>query len=282
MLVYALALFFFAGMDAASKYLALRHPLPMVAWTRYFVHLLWMTAIFMPSMGRQLVQVQRPHWVLLRGACLVGITVFMMLALRRLPLAEATSIVYLAPLLVVVLAQPVLHERIGRLRWCAVLGGFAGVMLIIRPGSDLDPLGVACALLVALCMTAYQLFTRVLSYSENAVAMLYYSALLGTAVFGVLLPWFWFSEMPSLLEILLYLCLGSFGFFGHLCFTLAFRDAPASVLAPISYAQLLWAALLGWLAFEQVPDALSVLGMLIITAGGVVVALAERSRAQSG
>lgn len=278
MLVYALALLLFSGMDALSKYLALRHPVPQVAWMRYSIHLLLMTSLFGPAMGRNLVSTKRTRLVLVRSACLVGITLCMMLALRRLPLAEATSILFLAPLLVVLLARPVLQERIGLMRWLAVLAGFCGVLMVVRPSGELDAIGVALAVATALSSTAYQLLTRILSHTENAVVMLYYSALIGTLVFSVSLPWFWFAELPSLFDALLYCSLGVLGFAGHLCFTLAFRDAPASLLAPITYLQLVWAGLLGWLVFGQTPDRLSLLGMAIVGASGIVVAIAGARR----
>ncbi|MEC5387319.1 DMT family transporter [Uliginosibacterium sp. H3] len=278
MLVYALALLFFSGMDAVSRYLALRHPVPQVAWLRYGVHLLLMTVIFGPSMGRTLLHTQRRALILLRSLCLFFITLFMMFALRRLPLAEATSILFVAPLLVVLLARPVLQERIGVVRWVAVLVGFSGVLLVVRPGGDLDAIGVGFALMTALAGTAYQLMTRILSHTENPIVMLYYSALVGTVLFGVSLPWFWFEAMPSLLDAVLYGSLGVLGFVGHLCFTLAYRDAPASLLAPVTYLQLVWAGLLGWLIFGQLPDGYTLLGMLIVAASGIVVAIAGRAQ----
>ncbi|MDB5814369.1 MAG: putative permease, superfamily [Rhodocyclales bacterium] len=275
-LIYALALLFFSGMDAASKYLALRHPVPQVAWMRYSVHLLLMTVIFAPTMGRGLVSTRRSGLVVLRAMCLVAITLCMMFALRRLPLAEATSILFVAPLLVVLLARPVLRERIGIVRWSTVLAGFAGVLLVVRPSGTLDSIGVAFALATAFSSTAYQLLTRILSRTDNAVVMLYYSALAGTVVFGLSLPWFWFDVVPSPLDAALYCSLGVLGFIGHLCFTLAFRDAPASLLAPVTYLQLVWAGLLGWLIFSQVPDGYTLLGMSIVAASGVVVTLIGR------
>jgi drug/metabolite transporter (DMT)-like permease len=276
MLIYAFALLLFSCMDAVSKYMALRHPVPQVAWMRYSVNLLMMTAIFAPSMRRRLVTTQRGFLVFLRSICLVAITLGMMLALRRLPLAEATSILFVAPLLVVLLARPVLRERIGAARWSAVVAGFCGVLLVVRPSGALDGIGVAFALATALSSTGYQLLTRILSHTENAVVMLYYAALAGTIVFGLSLPWFWYETVPSTLEAVLYGSLGALGFVGHLCFNLAFRDAPASLLAPVTYLQLVWAGLLGWLIFAQVPDGYTLLGMLIVAVSGVVVAVIGR------
>jgi len=276
MLIYAFALLLFSCMDALSKYLALRHPVPQVAWMRYIVNLLLMTGIFAPSMRGRLVTTQRGFLVFLRAMCLVAITLCMMFALRRLPLAEATSILFVAPLIVVLLARPVLQERIGAVRWGAVLVGFCGVLLVVRPSGTLDSIGVAFALATALSSTGYQLLTRILSHTENAIVMLYYAALAGTIVFGLTMPWFWYATVPSALDLVLYCSLGTLGFVGHLCFNLAFRDAPASLLAPVTYLQLVWAGLLGWLIFAQVPDGFTLLGMAIVAVSGVVVAAIGR------
>ena len=243
---------------------------------RYSINLLLMTAIFAPSMRRRLVTTQRGPLVFLRSMCLVAITLNMMFALRRLPLAEATSILFVAPLLVVLLARPVLRERIGVVRLIAVLVGFSCVVLAVRPSGALDGIGVAFALATALSSTGYQLLTRILSHTENAVVMLYYSALTGSIVFGLALPWFWYETVPSTLDAVLYCSLGTLGFVGHLCFNLAFRDAPASLLAPVTYLQLVWAGLLGWLIFAQVPDGYTLLGMSIVAVSGVVVAVIGR------
>jgi len=153
------------------------------------------------------------------------------------------------------------------------------VLLVVRPSGALDGIGVTFALFTALSSTAYQLLTRILSYTENPIVMLYYSALAGTVLFGLSLPWFWFETAPSLLDAVLYCSLGALGFIGHLCFTLAFRDAPASLLAPVTYLQLVWAALLGWLIFGQTPDGFTLLGMLIVGASGMVVAVVSRDQA---
>ncbi|HEX5127596.1 MAG TPA: DMT family transporter [Rhodocyclaceae bacterium] len=270
---YAVALLLFACLDATAKYLAMRYPVPLIAWVRYAVHWLLMTGLFAQSMGRDLVRTQRTGVVVLRAMCLVVITFCMTSALRRLPLAEATSMLFLAPLLVVLLARPVLQERIGAVRAAAVVAGFAGVLLIARPGGNLDTVGVLLALGAALSNTGYQLLTRILSSTENAVVMLYYSALVGSVCFGLLLPWFWHGPPLSTLDIGLFLSLGMLGGVGHFCFIQAFRDSPASMLAPVTYLQLVWAGLLGWLVFHQVPASLTLLGMLIIAVAGVVVAV---------
>lgn len=274
---YAIALFLFACLDTTTKYLVRHYPVPLLAFVRYLVHFLLMTAVLAPMLGRRLVEVHSARRVVLRGMCLVAMTLFMNFALARLPLAEGTSIMFVAPLLVVLMARPLLKEKIGLVRWLAVLAGFAGVLMIARPGGALDPVGVALVLAAALSNTFYQLLSRILSKTENAFAMLFYSALAGTICFGALMPWFFGGPRPGLLELALLLSLGVTGGIGHMFFTLAFRDAPASLLAPVTYLQLVWAGLLGWLVFAQLPDALTLLGMAIIAVSGVVVALHGRA-----
>src|SRR5690606_4172643 len=144
--------------------------------------------------------------------------------------------------------------------WAAALLGFLGVMLIVRPGSGLDTVGVLLALGCAGMSASYNLLSRLLASTETTMAMLFYTALAGTIVFGAVLPWFWFDRAPSALEMLLLASLAVYGALGHFLLTAAFRDAPASLLGPVSYLQLLWVALLGWMVFDQLPDAVGLVG----------------------
>ncbi|AFZ67684.1 DMT family transporter [Deinococcus peraridilitoris] len=273
---FALALLLFACLDATAKYLTTHYPVPLIAWVRYAGQFLLMTALIVPFQGRRILVTQRTGLVVLRSMCLVVLTFLMISGLRLLPLAEATSIVFIAPLLVVLLARPLLQERIGTARAVAVVVGFAGVLLIARPGGDLHPGGVALILMAAVLNASYQLLSRLLSTTERTANQLYWSALLGTVSFLLFLPWFWSGPAPSLELTLLLLSLGVTGGLGHLCFTLAFRDAPASLLAPVTYLQLVWAGLLGWLVFGQLPDALTLTGMLVVALSGVTVTVFGR------
>lgn len=267
------ALLLFACLDATVKHLTAEYPVPLVASVRYAVQLLLMTALLAPSRGRSMLVTQRPWLVAARSLTLVLLTLLMNSALQRLPLAEATALSFAAPLLVVLLAQPLLREQVGWLRGAGVLAGFVGVLLIARPGGNLDPLGVTLALLAAGSNAAYQLLSRLLSGTERPVNLLYSSALIGTLCFGLMLPWFLSGPPLTPLRAALFLSLGVTGGGGHLLFTLAFREAPASFLAPISYLQLVWAALLGLLIFGHVPDPLALTGMGILLAAGVSVAI---------
>lgn len=270
---FVLALFLFACLDATFKVLVQRYSVPVLAFARYLVHTLLMLALLAPRMGARLIQARQPGRVLMRGMCLVLLTLFMTTGLARLPLAEATSIMFVAPLLVAILAGPLLGEATSRTRRIAVATGFLGMLLIVRPNSTLDTLGVVLVLLGACSNAAYQLMSRMLSRTEGAYPMLFYSALAGTVCFGLAAPFFLGGPPLTWLDVLLILSMGVNGGVGHLLFTLAYRDAPASLLAPITYLQLVWAGLMGWLLFGQFPDVISLLGMGVITLSGVVVAL---------
>lgn len=269
-------LFLFACMDATTKYLTAYYNVPFVVAMRYLIHCGIMLALLAPRHAGHLVKTQRTGLVLLRGATLVMSSLFMGLALQRMPLAETTAINFLAPMLVVLVASPILGERIGIIGWIAAGAGFIGVLLIARPGGGLDDMGMVFALLAVLSNTVYQLLSRILARTEKAIAMLFYTALVGSIVFGLALPWFWESRSPSNLEISLFLVMGLAAGLGHYLFTLAYRYAAASLLAPVLYLQLLWAGLLGWLIFGNTPDALAILGMIIVAASGLLIAVKFR------
>ncbi|THF62735.1 DMT family transporter [Pseudothauera rhizosphaerae] len=270
------ALFLFVLLDATAKHLSRTYPVPMLVWGRYLVHFVLMAALLGPSMGGRLVSTDRPARQVLRALCLLAVTFLTMAALARMPLAETNAIVFTAPLLVTLLARPILGERIGALRWAAVLVGFAGVLLIVRPGNGLVAEGVLLALASAVCYAIYQILTRQLTATESPVTMLFYTALVGTAGMTLLLPWIWSGPLPDVTDALLIASLGINGGAGHFLLIRAFRDAPASTLSPILYVQLMWAMLVGWLAFDHFPDGPALAGILTIGGAGAMIALQGR------
>lgn len=277
-LLFMSALLLFACMDTTTKYLAAQYDVQLVVAVRYIVHCLLMVAILAPHQGKRLIQTQRTGLVLVRAASLAIASLFVGLALQRMPVAETTAIIFLAPMVVVLLARLFLDERIGALGWVAAVIGFAGVMLIARPGSGLDTTGIVYALCAVAGVVAYQLLSRVLASTERTVTLLFYTALIGAIGYGLFLPWFWEGKTPTLLQLMLFLSMGLTGGLGHFLYTAAYRHAQASLLAPMNYLQLLWAGLLGWIVFGHVPDHLSILGMCVVAASGVMIALKSRKR----
>jgi len=271
-LLASAGLLFFACMDSCTKYLAAHYNVPFVVAIRYITQFVLMFSILAPRFSGNLLKTQRTSLVIVRSVALCFASLFVGLALQRMPLAEATAINFLAPMLVVLVASPLLGEHIGPAGWVAAVGGFCGVLLIVRPGSGLDTAGILFSLLAVCANTTYQLLSRVLTSTERVITLLFYTALVGSICFSLALPWFWENKIPSQLELGLFLLMGVSGGLGHYFFTAAFRYAPASLLAPVTYLQLLWAALLGWIIFDATPDKVSVVGMIIIAASGLIIA----------
>lgn len=266
----------FAALDATSKTLSQTFAVPLLVWARYTFHFLLMLVFLAPTMRARLIITHRPRLQVLRALMLVGTTGFAMASFRTMPLAEATAMLFVTPLAVAVLAGPLLGERVGAVRWVAVLAGCGGMLLVARPGGAMSAAGIAWALAAAACYSIYQIQTRRLSPTENTWTMLFYTALVGTVTMSLGLPLFWSGPLPTPQEALMIASLGIYGGTGHFMLIRAFRYAPASTLSPYLYAQLIWAALFGWLFYGHVPDGMSVAGMLVIAASSIGIAAFER------
>ncbi|WP_309667010.1 DMT family transporter [Tabrizicola sp.] len=266
------ATFLFAAADTLGKHLAMLYALTMVLAARYAVNLALVTLVIWPRHGAALWRTNRTGLVILRGACLALASISMLIALRLMPVAETVAIIYIAPVLVMLAAGTVLGEKVGPLGWISAALGFAGVLLIARPGSGLAPLGVALSLINACLATGYHLLTRILSKTESTMAMMFHASLVGAVVFTVLTLTLQTETMPTAVDAGLMLALGALATAGHLLFTSAYREAPASTLAPVNYMHIAFATLLGWLVFQQIPDALGFTGMALIAAAGLLAA----------
>ncbi|TXH68524.1 MAG: DMT family transporter [Thiothrix sp.] len=271
-----IALFFFASMDTTIKYLAESYNIPLIVAIRYIVNTLFIVAIFAPRHGKALVKTQRTGLVLVRAASLTIMSLLVGYALKVMPVAEMIAISFLSPLLVALLARPLLGETIGFLGWLATLVGFTGVMFIAQPGNGLASSGVILMLLAVIVNTFYQLLSRLLAPTETTLALLFYASFFGALVFGLALPWVWYGMTPTPLQLILFISTGISGGIGHYLFTAAYRYAPATVIAPITYFQLLWAGLFGWLVFGDLPSAWSLLGMGLVVASGFIMMLKTR------
>jgi drug/metabolite transporter (DMT)-like permease len=275
-LLFLAAVFLFAALDATAKYMNAFFAVPLLVWARYLVHFVIMLVFMAPGMGREIIVTRRPWLMSFRALMLVGVTLLAQLALKTLPLAETTALVFITPLLVALLAGPLLGEQVRRRTWLATIAGFAGVLLIARPGGAMAGIGILYALGGALCYATYQILTRKLAATEHPNRLLFYTALVGTLSMSLTLPAYWDGQIPTLPHGLLIISLGLYGGIGHFMFIRAFREAPASTLSPLLYVQLIWATLLGWLVFNQLPDFLAIIGMLIIGASGLSLAISTR------
>ncbi|KKB09225.1 DMT family transporter [Devosia chinhatensis] len=266
----------FAYNDTTNKLLITDYNVPMVTAIRYITHCLLMLAIVAPLHGREMVRTQRTGLVVIRAGSLALGSFLMSLALQRMPVAEATAIIYLCPVLVVLLSGPLLKEKVGPAAWVAAFVGFTGVLLIARPGGGLDPLGVVFALGNVCLALSYNLLSRVLARTERTMAMLFYSALVGAIGFGIFLPWTLHGAAPTPVQLVLFAGLGVSAWLGHYLFTQSYRYAPAALVAPMTYMHLVWAGILGLLVFGHMPDPIAMVGMVCVACAGIISAVRPR------
>jgi drug/metabolite transporter (DMT)-like permease len=266
------ATFLFASADTLGKHLAMLYAATLVLAARYVVNLALVTLVMWPKHRAALWHSNRIGLVILRGLCLALASITMLIALRLMPVAETVAIIYITPVLVMLASGTVLGEKVSPLGWVGAALGFTGVLLIARPGSGLDPWGVALALMNAVLATGYHLLTRVLTRTETTMALMFHTALVGAVVFIALALGLGTETLPSALDAGLMLALGALATGGHLLFTSAYREAPASTLAPVNYMHIAFATVLGALVFQQLPDALGFLGMVLIAAAGLLAA----------
>lgn len=262
----------FAGGDTLGKHLSMLYAAPLILSARYIVNLVLVLATMWPRHRSAVWRTRRSGLVVLRGLLLAFATITMLLALRVMPVAETVAIIYIAPVLLMLASGPILAERVSPLGWfCAALG-FGGVLLIARPGSGLDGWGVALCLLNAVLGTGYHLLTRILTRTETTMALLFHTALVGSVLsLGMTLA-LGVPVWPDTSDAGLILVYATFATLGHLLLTTAYREAPASTLAPVNYMHIAFATLLGWLVFRQLPDALGFAGMALIAIAGLLAA----------
>ena len=263
-----LAVFFFAGMDAITKFLSQTYSVPMVLAMRYCVSTALMLMVLLPRHGRKLVTWHRPRIVSARAVTMVISSLLAAHAVKRMPVAETVAIIYLAPFGVLLLSGPVLGEKVRAASWIAAIGGFAGLILIARPGGGLDPAGVTFAVTAAVGATWYFLFTRLLASTEDTLALLFVVNITGAVVFSLSLPWTIGGPVPDLFNLSIILMSGVISLVGHYLLTAAHREATAALLAPLNYVHLVWAGLLGWLVFDHIPEPLAILGIALIGVSG--------------
>ncbi len=264
----------FAMLDTTAKYLVQSYPTAQVVWARYVGHVVLAAAILLPIHGRSLLVTHRPGLQIIRSLLLFGATCTNFAALQYLQLAETMSIMFSAPLMVAVLAIPLLGEHIGPRRWSAIAVGFFGVLIVIRPGFGLVHWAAGLSLLCALSGALYQITTRKLAGVDRAVTTQFYSAMIGAIAVTPLVPFFW--QTPDLPGLLLMVLLGALGGVGHWMLILAHRLAPAPILAPFLYIQLLPMIVLGYLVFGDFPDSWTLIGAGVVLSSGLYLLYRER------
>jgi drug/metabolite transporter (DMT)-like permease len=267
---------FLGASDVTAKYLSATLPSIEIAWIRFVVFALIMTPAMLPGSPLFALQTERRGLHLLRGAALVGSSLFFISGLRYLPIAEASATGFVSPLFVTALSIVFLGEKVGLRRWIATALGLLGVIIILRPGTSAFHPAAFFPLVSALAWACTLIMTRMMSGSERAITTMTYSSIAGVCILSAMVPFVWVT--PNWHDILFGIFIGVASTAGQWIVVLAFRYADASVLAPFSYTQLLWVSILGYLVFGEVPDIWTITGAAFIVASGLYTAHRERVR----
>ncbi|MDH5189128.1 MAG: DMT family transporter [Rhodospirillaceae bacterium] len=259
-----------AGMDATAKYLTFELPVLLVLWGRYFFHTVITFSVY-ASKNRsfEFLRARRPGLQLIRAGALFGATSFMYVAITKMPLGDAATIQFFAPVLVTVISGMFLGEHVGPRRIVAVVIAFIGVMLVARPGSGVLGWWALLPLATAFLLALYMVLTRVIRTRDNPAATTFYSTAVGAVVLTILVPFFWQDLGPF--QWLLMVTMGTAGAMGHFLLVKAFHSAEASMLAPFTYSQVIGAIFWGFIVFGDVPSAWSASGAALIIGSGIYV-----------
>lgn len=267
----------FAASDATAKFLTASMPVVEIACIRYVVFVAfagWLArtpdlrALWPRSVTLQVV----------RGLCVVGSAVLFVFGVRSMQIAQASVISFISPLLITVLSIPLLGEVVGARRWAATAAGMLGVVIVARPGTGGFQPAALFGVASSACWAMALVITRKMTGSERPATTLLWTAMIGAIVLLAMLPFVFVAPRPWQWGLTLFI--GVLSSMGQWLVVQAHRWAPASVLAPFSYTQLVWATLAGWLVFDTLPDEWTLVGAAIIVASGLYTVHRERVRAR--
>lgn len=272
-----LAMSTFSVMDGLSKLLTETVPVAQIVWARFvtfpLVALLAGWGVGMAT--RRILRTERPVLQIGRSLLLLTATSGFVFALQYIQLADGHAIGFAAPLIVTALSVPILGEKVGIRRWLAVIVGFVGVLIVIRPSGTMH-WAVALPVLSAFCFALLQIVTRILNRTDDPITSLFYTGAVGAVATSLLLPFHWVTpgwEVAAMLAVV-----GLLGALGHFLLIKALEQAAASLLQPFSYLQLLTSTAIGYLMFADIPDRWSLVGAAIIVASGLYVFYRQRMR----
>lgn len=258
-------------MDGLAKELTGRYAVLQVSWARFFFALLVLLPFARGLTLRALLVPERFRLQLARSALQVASVWLFFMTLSYLPLADTLALAFLYPMITVGLAALMLGERVGQQRWLAVLVGFAGALIIIRPGLGVFHPASLLGLLTSFVFAGFIILTRKLAGTAPPAVILIWGTLVGAVLTTALVPAVWIT--PSAADLGLMLAMGVIGALGHLLLLKAYELAQASVLSPLGYAEMLAAVAVGWIAFGDFPDGPTWVGIAVIVASGVYLAL---------
>ncbi|WP_366555772.1 DMT family transporter [Aquibaculum sediminis] len=270
-----LAVMLFVVLDTFAKLLSETYPVWQIVWARYTFHLV-LIALFLRGALPRTLRTRRLPLQLLRSLLLVITTGLFFMGLSMLQLAEAAAVMLLGPLFITALSVPFLGEKVGMRRWAGVFAGLVGALIVIRPGTDVFVLASLFPLAAALVNAFYHITTRLLSHSDSSMTTLTYSSLVGAVVMTLGVPFFWVQ--PDLIGWIMMVGVGLIGGSSHFCLIKSYSEAPAAVVAPFGYSNIVWAVLFGFVVWGDLPDAWTLLGAGILVVSGLYVFHREQVR----
>ncbi|MAO92469.1 MAG: EamA family transporter [Rhodospirillaceae bacterium] len=276
-LMIVMAMFIFACQDTVTKQLAQTYDAPQILWVRFLFFGVF--AVILSSWNQPLKQVVKAHrpWLQIVRSLLIVLEISaFVLAIRVLSLAETHALFASFPLMVTAMSALILRERVGIRRWAAVLVGFSGVLIILRPGFGVFQLESLIALSAALMFSIYHVLTRIVSRNDSSNTSMLYMAVIGAAIMTCIGPLYWIEPTPQAWRLLALLSLT--GAVGHLLLIKALECAPASVLQPFNFTLLVWATLMGYIVFNNLPDMWTLIGGAVVVASGLYTIYRERQR----
>jgi len=276
-MVMALCTFMcFAALDTTAKYLvSIGYAAVFVVWCRFLSHAVISFIAFQGWRRADMYRMRNWRLQVVRGLLLPVTTLFNFLALRDLQLAQTVSIFLTTPMIITMLAGPLLGEWAGPRRWAAIMVGFVGVLIVVRPGTEVFSLPIIWSILAAITHSFYSILTRKLAMGESQPSLVFYSSIFAAVLMAP--PALAYGHLPgSWLDVALLASLGVFGLTGHALLVKASRLASASKVAPFIYSQLLWMVLLGFFVFGDVPDLWTLVGASIICMSGFYIMNRER------
>ena len=264
-----LALACFASLDTTTRHISTSTPLLVALWFRYAIQAVITTVVVWPGRGVKVLHTRHPRFQLARGMLLFACSILAFYSLKYMPVGEFTAIALLAPLVITLFAAWMLKEQIRPLRWLLVVGGFAGTLVIIRPGSHHFDWTVALPLMLVVTNSGFQILTSKMAKTEDPITMHLYTGWIGTMLSSLILPFVW--EMPHDWTLWLQLLLmGVLATIGHFFLILAYGRAPAATLTPYMYTQIGFGVLGGWIVFDHLPDQWTFIGMGMVALCGAL------------
>ena len=269
------AVFLFAGSDASAKFLNGHMDTIQVVWARYMSAFILALFMFNPIKRPHVMRTSRPWLQLGRSTLLLVSTALNFVALRYLQLDQAIAIIFCTPFIVAALGGPILGEWIHWRRWTAIIVGFCGVLLVARPGAGGIHPAALLSVIGALCYAVYSISTRILARTDSNETTNFYSNLVGAVLVSVVVPFFWTPQNDP--KVIILMCtMGLFSGMGHYLLIMGHRLAPAAVLAPFIYTEIVWMIALGYLVFGDVPNHWTLAGVAVVIASGLYLLYRER------